>query len=278
MRGVARTGAAVARSAAARSAAVRGLDLITQVGDTAAEAIRSRRDPAMVAQRRRVAARRRLSAWSIVALLLAGAGATGLVDVIGGDVSAASIGGLVLLTGLLAYALIGVTRAAVDLRARSLVIRRLPAAQPRRPAVTAAIRPLIARLDGYSDALRLVVGEVGVGGADQSMRSLREQTLAAADAAETRLRGQAAELTAMMRAGRPPAGSQVAAACEQLQRQIGIGIDEYGRLVAAASEAASASHALAVTAGADGGLGYATDQLTSLAAGMRELIEQAPPG
>jgi hypothetical protein len=277
VRGLARAGAALARSGGLRTAAGRGLDLVTQVGDTAAEVVRSRRDPALVAERRRVAARRRLVLWSLATLLLAAFGATELVDVIGGDVTAASVGVLVLVFGLLLYCLIGVAKAGIDLIARTRVVRRLPAPQPQRRAVAPTIRPLFARLDGYSDALRQVTGTIGVAADDSDMRGLRDRTLSAADAAEVRLRGRAAELTAMLRGGKPPAGSPVAATCAQLKQQIAAGVDQYGRLVAAASEAASASSDLAERVAPIGGLGDATEQLNALAAGMREITDAATP-
>lgn len=275
MRGVARVGAALARSGGLRTAAGRGLDLVAQVSDTAAEVMRSRRDPALVAQRRQLAARRRLVLWSLVALLLVAAGATELIQAIGGDVSAGSIGVLVVVLGLLVYCLIGVVQAAVDLRVRTKVVRRLPAPQPRRRPVASGIRPVIARLDGYSDALRQVVGMIGIASADPDMRELRDRTLAAADAAEVWLRGRATELTAMLRGGRPLAGSAVAAACAQLRREIDTGVVQYGRLVAAASGAASASAELAARTMPIGGVADATDQLNVLATGMREISDSA---
>ena len=278
MRGVARAGAALARSGALRSAAGRGLDLVTQVSDSAAEAIRLRRDPALIAERRRVAARRRLVAWSLLALVLAALSVTDLLAALGGDVSATSIGVLVLMVGLLAYAVIGVARSGIDLRARTLVVRRLPAPQPRRRAGTASIRPLINRLDGYSDALRQVVGAVGLDATAQSaaaMRTLRSETLAAADDAESGLRGRAAELTAMMHAGTPAAGTPQAATCRRLRAEIAAGVEEYGRLVDAAYQAAAASRDLASSAAVPSAMSRATDQLTALAAGMRDLTAQS---
>lgn len=275
MRGVARVGAALVRSGGLRNAAGRGLDLVTQVSDTAAEVVRQHRDPALVAERRRVAARRRLVLWSLTALVLAALAATDLVRAVGGDVDAGSIGVLVLALGLLVYCLIGVARAGIDLRARTKVVRRLPAPQPNRRSVAAPIRPQIARLDGYSDALRQVVGMIGIASADPDMLVLRDQTLAAADDAEIRLRTRAAELTGILRGGRPRAGSSLAASCQQLQREITAGVDEYGRLVSAASEAASASADLAASVAPVGGLGDATDQLTALATGMRAITGQA---
>jgi hypothetical protein len=112
---------------------------------------------------------------------------------------------------------------------------------------------------------------------DPGIRRLRDETLAAADAAEVRLRAQAAELTSLLRGGRPPAGSRLAAACASLKAQIVAGVDEYGRLVAAASEAASASRALAASTSPAGGVAEVTGQLAALAAGMRELTEMATP-
>ncbi len=277
MRRVAKAGAALARSGAWRDATGRGIDLAVRAGDTVAEALRTRRDPALIAERRRVAARRRLLGWSLVGLVLAALSVAGVLSAIGGDVSAGLIGALVLAVGLLVYSLIGAVRAAVDLRARTLIVRRLPAPQPRRPSVTPAIRPLMARLDGYSDALRQVVSGIGLGGAGTEMHALRNQTLAAADAAESRLRAQAAELTAVTRSGAGSGDGQLAAARQRLRRGIEAGVDEYGRLVAAASDAAAASRELAA-ATPTGEMTMLTERLTALAAGMRELTGQDGAG
>jgi hypothetical protein len=239
--------------------------------------MRSRRDPSLVAARRRRAARRRVTASSLGALLFAAIGATGVLQMASDGMDAGAVGALVLMVGLLVFCLVGVVRAGIDLRARTKVMRRLPAPQPPRRPVAGAIRAQIARLDGYSDALRQTTGMIGIVQDDSGVRRLRDETLAAADAAEGRLRAQAGELTSMLRGGRPPAGSRLAAACDSLKSQIVTGVDEYGRLVAAASEAASASRALAASAGPTGGMSEATDQLAALAAGMRELPGTAAP-
>jgi hypothetical protein len=277
MRAVVRVGTALARSGALRTVAGRGLDMVAQVSDTAAEVMRSRRDASLVAARRRRAARRRVTAWSLGALLFAAIGATGVVQMASDGMNAGAVGALVLMVGLLVYCLVGVVRGSIDLRARTKVVQRLPAPQPARRPVGSAIRNQIARLDGYSDALRQTTGMIGVVQDDPGIRRLRDETLAAADAAEVRLRAQAAELTSLLRGGRPPAGSQLAAACTRLKAQIVAGVDEYGRLVAAASEAASASRALAVSTSPAGGVAEVTGQLAALAAGMRELTEMATP-
>jgi hypothetical protein len=277
MRAVVRVGTALARSGALRTVAGRGLDMVAQVSDTAAEVMRSRRDASLVAARRRRAARRRVTAWSLGALLFAAIGATGVVQMASDGMNAGAVGALVLMVGLLVYCLVGVVRGSIDLRARTKVVRRLPAPQPPRRPVGSAIRNQIARLDGYSDALRQTTGMIGVVQDDPGIRRLRDETLAAADAAEVRLRAQAAELTSLLRGGRPPAGSQLAAACASLKAQIVAGVDEYGRLVAAASEAASASRALAASTSPAGGVAEVTGQLAALAAGMRELTEMATP-
>jgi hypothetical protein len=62
----------------------------------------------------------------------------------------------------------------------------------------------------------------------------------------------------------------------RLEQEIHDGVDEYGRLVAAASDAAGASQRLgeAVLAGRTD-LAELTDRLTALADGMREITGQA---
>lgn len=255
-------------------AAQRGLDLLSQVRDTASEALRTRRDPTVVARRRAVAARRRLAWWSLLGVVLVAVVAAMVAQIVTGRSAPMLIGGTVLLSGLAVYAGVGAVRAGVDLRVRNRIVRRLPPAQPNRQPVARIIRPVIAQLDGYSDALRQAIGTVGVDGSqgeDRAMRSVRDDTLVAADAAEIRLRSQAAELTAILRAGAPEPGGRVAHACERLQHEIGTGVDEYGRLVLAAVEAAAASRELARTSVAGSDVARAIERLSALASGMREV-------
>lgn len=278
-----------APGAALRTAAVRGLDVVTTVKDTAAEALRTRRDPALVAERRRVAARRRLTAWSFAALILTALGTVSAIDVAHGSVAVTTIGGLVLAAGLWVYSVVGSITAARDLRVRTLVTRNLPPPQPARRVVTGEVRPLMARLDAYSDALRSGIGTIGadrvdvarrrartresVGSAQGALREVRDDTLAAADAAEIRLRLQAAELSAMLRAAGHDVGGPLASTCAEMRRDLEAGVDEYGRLVLAAADASTASRQIAVAAGAGDDVLHATERLTALAAGMRELID-----
>lgn len=260
---------------AVRSAVDRGLDIVSTVRDSAAEALRTRRDPAAIAERRRVAARRRLMIWGLLVLVLAAAAAMGIAQAVRGDGTVASIGALVLECGLLGYSVIGGVAAARDLRQRTRVVRSLPPPQPARRAVGGAARLQISQLDGYSDALRASVGLVGVAtgtAADDGIRSLRDDTLIAADRAEIAIRNKAAEYTALHRvaaAGAP----DVATRREHLEAEIRRDVADYGRLVAAASDAAGASGQLAARTGAGSGLADATERLQALAAGMRELTE-----
>ncbi|MEO7126707.1 MAG: hypothetical protein ABI382_12070 [Nakamurella sp.] len=270
----------------ARSAVDRGLDIATTVKDSAAEAVRRRRDPAHIAERRRVAARRRLLAWSIPGLVLLGVGANSIAEIARGDSSAANIGAAVLFTALFVYCVIGSVQAARDLRARNKVVRMLPPPGPGRRAVTGAIRPLIARLDAYSDALRHSVGMIGISAApagargasviDDSMQQLRNETLWSADSAEVQLRTKAAEYSALIRGSGGILVPEVGQAGARLEREIRDGVDEYGRLIAAASDAAGASQRLAghTALGGVSDIADLTDRLTALAAGMREITGQ----
>jgi hypothetical protein len=262
-----------------RSTVDRGMDVVTSVKDTAAEMMRKRRDPAHVAERRRVAARRRLTAWSLAGLVLLGAGVNSAVGLAGEGGTVTSVGAMVLIAGLFLYCVIGSVQAARDLRRRSRAARLLPPPGPERRAVTGAIRPLIARLDAYSDALRQSVGMIGIaaGGADRTVatddvvQQLRNETLASADAAETRLRGKAAEYSALVRGG-TASGPDMARVRDRLEHELRDGVDDYGRLVAAASDAAGASQHLghaALTGRTE--LAELTDRLTALADGMREI-------
>lgn len=270
---------AAVRAVMARAVAGRGMDLVGQASATAAEIIRSRRDPAMVAQRRRQAARRRATAWSVGALIPAAFVAYAITQMASGGVGPSEVAMLVVFAGLLVWCLVGSARAAVDLRRRIVIARSLPAPQPRRPAVTAAVRQEIGRLDGYSDGLRQLVSMIGISG-DGSVRRLRDDIIATADAAENRIRNQAAELTALVRA-RSGAPAQAISGMDDtaasLVRAVRDGVQQYGALVTAAGETAAASRELVrAIPGRDEQMDETIDQLRALAAGMRELTGEGP--
>lgn len=281
-------------------AAGQGADLFSQASATAAEAVRSRREPSVVAERRRVAARRRCSAWSVASVVLAAVATYGAIGVFSGRGDAADVAALVLAVGLLVLCVLGAVRAAADLRIRTRIGRALPPPQPRRYAVASIIRPQIDRLSDYSDSLRELIGMVGIAPAseveraqrparrgsdnparrangkypstDATIRSLRDDTLAAADDVEVGLRARAAELTALVKAARASGDRRSQAATQRaLVAEIAAGVDGYGRLVAAAGQAVVASRQLAGSIPAVDQLADATDRLTALAAGMREL-------
>lgn len=252
-------------------AASQGADLFSQATATAAEVLRTRRDPALVAERRRVAARRRLSGWAAAILVLAAIGTYGGITVFSGRGDAADVAALVLVVGLLVWCVLGAVRAAIDLRTRTQIVRRLPAPQPRRAAVASAVRPQMDRLSDYSDSLRELIGLVGIAG-DESLRGVRDDTLAAADAAESGLRARAAELTALLRMAKATGDRRsVGPAVAQLGQEITAGVDQYGRLVAATGEAVMASRALAGSVPRVDELADATDRLSALASAMRDL-------
>lgn len=260
----------------ARTAVDRGLDAVTAVKDTASEALRVRRDPARVAMRRVRAAKRRLSAWSMAGLALIGVGVIPVSDIAAGEVAVTSVGAVALVGGFLVYCVTGSVTAARDLRQRSRIARQLPPPQPDRRAVTASLRPMIAQLSGYSDALRASVQMIGMtsyGAGGDAIRELRNETLTAADAAETSIRAKAAEMTALVRATGHASTPEIAAACTRLTSEIERGVANYGALVAAASDAAVASGDLAASAplAAADDLPVVTQRLTALAAGMREV-------
>jgi hypothetical protein len=285
---------ATARALKTSAAVAQGVELAALVSATAVEAMRARRDPAVIAEKRRRAARRRLSAWSAGAIVSGAVTATGTAAMFQGDHSSGAIGALVFLVAVLIWCVLGVVKAARDLRTRTRVIAALPAASPTRPAVAGEIRPIMARLDGYSDGLRQLVGMIGIVDDDPGVRTLRDEILEAADASEARLRRQAVDVTGLIKARRvapPAAGVQLDAAVGSLQRQISDGVAGYGELVSAASEAVTASQNLADRAGQQGRdassgggpsavggsphpeLDQPIDHLRSLAAGMRELTE-----
>jgi len=268
-----------------------GVDLAGQVSAAAAEMIRVRRDPAVQARKRRRAASRRLKAWSASAIVTGAVTATGVASVVGDEGwTSGAVGAMVFLVAILVWCIIGIVRASVDLRVRTRELNALPAPQPARPVVAASLRPEIDRLDGYSDGLRQLVGLIGIVHDDADVRRLRDDILAAADSAEAGLRRQAQDLTGVLRARRaapPEATAQLDATAALMRRQIHDGVDDYGGLVSAASEAVAASRALAEHGGLGGArlptgqlppgaishgeLQSPTDQLRALAAGMREL-------
>lgn len=273
------------------SAVAQGVELATMVGATATEALRSRRDPAVVAEKRVRSARRRVTIWSAGAVVSSALIATGATMLIEDGAEGGAIGAMVIFVALLVWCIVGIVRAAADLRARKRVVVELPAAAPARPAVAGQIRPEMARLDSYSDGLRQLVGMIGIVEDDLDLRQLRDEILVAADASEARLRRQATDLTGLLKAKRnapPEAATQLDVTATTLHGRIHQGAANYGELVSAASDAVVASRNLAEANDSYGSgvsltksgqqqgtlhpeLGQPIDRLRSLAAGMREL-------
>jgi hypothetical protein len=283
---------AAAAALTTNAAVASGIDLVGQVGATAAEMMRTRRDPANIARKRRRAAKRRARAWTVGAVASGGATAAAAVTLLPG-LSAGAVLALIFLGALFVWCVVGAVRAAVDLRARTRAVAALPPPSPARRAVAPEIRPEIAKLDGYSDGLRHLVAMIGIVDDDPGVRALRDETLSAADASEAGLRQRAADLTGLLKARRaaPPGGAgQLDAAADLLRRQLRNGVAGYGELVSAAGEAVAASRQLADQGGGSGAPSLTTgstaagadaachheleqhvDQLRALAAGMREL-------
>jgi len=269
--------ALVARVGDPARAVDRGADLVNQVSVTASEYLRNRRDVGVIAEKRRRAARRRVSLWAVISVLALALGLTSLTDMLQTGFTGGGIGALVIFGALLVWGIVGSVRAARDLSRRTRVVRDLPPPQPKRPAVAAPIRDDMAKLDGYSDGLRQLVGLIGVAQDDSGLLAMRNDILAAADDAEARLRRQASEFTGLVRAraSAPEAArAGIGATAADLRRQIGTGVLAYGDLVTAASETVAASRALSAgspSPHADEALAGHADQLRALAAGMREL-------
>ena len=245
------------RPTAAGDAVGQGIEFVGQVSASAAELMRTHRDPATVAERRRRAARRRVQAWSAGAIVSGTLAITGLFTLLEDGASAGAVGALFFVTAVLLWCIVGVVRAVADLRQRTRVVRSIPPPQPARPAVAGAIRSEMRRLDGYSDGLRQLVGMIGVV-EDADLRSLRDEILRSADGAEARLRADAASLTVVLRTRRSApldAAAQLDATADHLRREIVAGVDGYGELLSAASDAVSASRAL--SAGSAGPSGVA---------------------
>jgi len=286
---------AAVRALTTNAAVASGIDLAGQVGATAAEMLRVRRDPAVIARKKRRAAKRRVQVWSGGVVGSGAATAVVAVTVLPAGVSAGAVLALIFLAALFVWCVVGAVRAAAELRARTRAVAALPPPSPARRAVAAEVRPEMARLDGYSDGLRHLVGMIGIVDDDPGVRALRDETLSAADASEARLRQQAVDLTGVLKARRaapPGTTEQLDAAAEVLRRQLRAGVAGYGELVSAAGEAVAASRRLADQAGGSGApalpasassasvreaqhheLEQQVDQLRSLAAGMRELTQ-----
>jgi hypothetical protein len=288
---------ATVRALATSDAVAQGVELATMVGATATEALRSRRDPAVVARKRQRTAKRRVRVWTATAVGSGAATAGGVAVIASSGFTSGPVVLLVIFVALLVWSMAGVVRSVSDLRARNRIVAALPAPSPPRGPVSGRIRPEMARLDGYSDGLRRLVGMVGIVDDDAGVRELRDEILAAADSTEARLRRQAADLTGVLRARRNApreTATQLDATADLLQRQIREGVAAYGHLVSAASEAANASSSLAdraahpgisapsnaavpvLTRGASAPhaeLEQPIDQLRALAAGMRELTD-----
>jgi hypothetical protein len=272
--------AIVARTGDSARVVDRSADLVNQVTVTAAEYLRNRRDAGVIAEKRRKAARRRLTVWLIIAVVALALTMTAVTDMVRDGVTGGGVGALVIFAGLLTWGTVNSVQAGRDLARRSKVVRELPPPQPKRPAVAAPIRDDMAKLDGYSDGLRQLVGLIGVAQDDAGLRAMRDDILTAADDAETRLRAQATDFTGLVRtrASAPAAARPgIERTAADLQRQINAGVNAYGDLVSAASETVAASRALSAGAprvSADEALAGHADQLRALAAGMREITHE----
>ncbi len=256
-------------------ALTRGVEVAGQVGASASEFLRVRRDPSEVAVRRRRAAVRRANIWGAGVVVGVAAGAAVTVGAVSAGLTASSVFSAILVLALTIWCLLGLARAVAELRRRSRAVAALPPPQPTRRPVAAAIRPEIARLDLFSDGLRQLVQMLpaDVSGATQ----LRREIISAADAAEAQLRRQAQEFTGLLRtsAGAPEAARPaLVASAEALSTRVVAGVQEYGRLVTAATDTVVASADLT---GAATALDGPTERLQALAMGMREIAVHTRP-
>lgn len=256
-------------------ALARGVEAAGQVGASASEFLRVRRDPAEAAVRRRKAAVRRANIWGAGTVVGVAGGAALGIGVINDGVTASAVFSFILVSALVVWCLIGLVRSVRDVRARSRAVAALPPPQPGRRPVSAPIRGEIAHLDSYSDRLRHLILML-----DQRSGSIElgREVIAAADTAEIVLRRQAQEFTGLRKAasaGPTGARADLDTASGELAGRIRAGVKEYGRLVAAATETVAASAQLDVVAS---GLGAPTDRLEALTIGMQEIALHARPG
>jgi hypothetical protein len=267
-------GAAGNRPAAAMA---RGVEAAGMVSASASEFLRVRRDPAEVAYRRRRAAVRRTNIWGAGSAVGVAAGAAVTVGVVHDGLTASTAFSLVLIVALLIWCLIGLVRSVVELRARSRAVALIPPPQPARRPVAAPIRAEIARLDAFSDGLRQLLSMLP-GDRDVPSLPIRRDVIGAADDAEQLLRQQAQEYTGIRKttAGAPPdAVPALTRTADALAQRITTGVEQYGRLVAAATATVAASSELTVAAT---DLEGPTERLEALALGMREIARYARPG
>lgn len=267
-------GAAGNRPAAAMA---RGVEAAGVVGASASEFLRVRRDPAEVAYRRRRAAVRRTNIWGAGAAVSAATGAALAVGVVHDGLTASTVFTLVLILALLIWCVTGLIRSVVDLRARSRAVALIPPPQPARRPVAGPIRGEIARLDAFSDGLRQLLSMLP-GDRDTQSLPLRRDVIGAADSAEKLLRQQAQEYTGIRKtaAGAPPdAVPALTRTADALAERITAGVEQYGRLVAAATATVAASSELTAAAT---DLDGPTERLEALALGMREITRYSRPG
>jgi hypothetical protein len=266
-------GAAGKRPAEALS---RSVETAAMVSSSAAEFLRVRRDPAEVAIRRRRAAVRRRNIWGAGVVVGVAGGAALTVGIVHGGVTASAIFSLVLVTALVTWCIVGLVKAAADLRRRNRAVAALPPPQPARRPVATPIRADIARLDSYSDGLRQLVSMLPAGSPEAL--SLRRDVIVSADGAELLLRRQAQEYTGVRKTSAgAPAGARpgLDSTAAGLAERIRTGVAQYGSLVAAATETIVATAHLDRTL-VD--LREPTERLQALAMGMREIAEHARPG
>lgn len=269
----------VLKGAAGRNAAGalnRGVEVAGQVGASASEFLRVRRDPAEVARRRHRAAVRRSNIWGAGSAIGIAAGAALAVDVARSGVTASAVFSVVLVAALIVWCVLGFIRSITDLRLRNRAVKALPPPQPARRTVSPQIRSDVGRLDMFSDGLRDLLSMLPIDAAG-GLSTVRLEVIVSADEAELLLRRQAQEYTLLRKtSGGAPHDARPAldVAASSLAGQIHTGVLHYGQLIAAATDTVAASAELHAAV-AD--VQPATDRLRALAMGMREIAEHAHP-
>jgi len=257
----------------AADALTRGIKVAGQVGASTSEFLRVRRDPTEAAIRRKRAARRRFTLWGIGSALGIAAGAALTVNVVHGGFNVSLVLSITLTGALLIWCLLGLVRSGTDLRRRSAILATMPPPQPARRLVASAIRSEVNRLDRYSDGLRDLIWILPA----PVRSSLSTEVIGCADEAERLLRRQAQEFTVLHESARgAPASARptLKTTADALSGRIHEGVERFGQLVAAATDTVAASTELS---SAIAELQPATDRLSALAIGMREIAEQARP-
>ena len=229
---------AVVRGAMAKAVTAGRSEVVQHATSAAGEMLRVRRDPAVAAARRVQSAQRRVGLWSAAAVVPAGALGVQFLSSAGAFASQEVLRTMLYLA-MLVVAVVGLVRAAGELRGRRRAQRALPPPQPRADRGRRPDPAATGRAGQYSDGLRKLAGLTGLDPSSALARELRDDIIAAADSRREVVAGAGGgadrpRARRRHRAGRRPA--RPAGVADQLAADITAGVAEYGNYVTAVSE------------------------------------------